>query len=214
MKIKQIFFIILICIGFLACNSDEKQAVETISMEELLGDSEFESEENDTLTSSIDSRTAETSNLLNLIQVVNPGYDTNALSVAHPMDRYGFSSKSKIKFVGKTDVPYGKTNMVTPKAEFYVYNFPDSIKLNNAFYNWLDCFGSDCDEIKLNQDVEYVKTPPSFTLIYDTVLVDVKYLCEHEKNDWKSFQKSIINTYGKNYRYRIDVNCGGPLKWK
>jgi len=214
MKLERTLFIVFICFGILACNSDEKKDIETITMEELLGDSDSEITENDTLTTSIDSTLLKASNMLNLIQSIYSDYDTSSLNASHPMDRFGFSSKSKIEFIGKTDVPYGKNNTVTPKAEFYVYNFSDSIKLNNAFYNWLDCFGSDCDEVKLNHDIESVKTPPSFTLVYDTVLVDVKYLCEHEKNDWKSFQKSIIDTYGKNYRYRIDVNCGGPLKWK
>ena len=86
--------------------------------------------------------------------------------------------------------------------------------MNNAFYNWLDCFGSDCNPVNLNQDIESVKTPPSLTLVYDTTLISVKYLCEHDKNDWKSFQDSIVKQYGKDYRYRIDVGCGGPLIWK
>lgn len=215
MKLKISFIILTFTLIFGACSSDKKEDVETISLEELIGDSEESAlvENEDTLNAEVvDS--LKLTDLSLLINELSSTYDTLELTDGHPMDRYGYNSSTKVKFVSQTDVPYGKSNMVTPKAEFYIYNFSDSIKLNNAFYNWLDCFGSDCDEVKLNEDIEAVKTPPSFTLVYDTTLIDVKYLCEHDKNDWDSFQKSILKTYGKNYRYRIDVKCGGPLKWK
>ena len=117
-------------------------------------------------------------------------------------------------FVGKEDVPYGKTNMVTPKASLFYYTFKDTTATKNAFYNWLDCFGSDCDVIKLGEDVDAIKTPPMYTLVYDTTIVIVEYLCEHEKNDWGTFQDSLLNKFGKDYRYAINIDCGGPLKWK
>jgi hypothetical protein len=45
-------------------------------------------------------------------------------------------------------------------------------------------------------------------------MVTLEYSCEHVQNDWKTFKDEIIKIYGKNYRYKIDVECGGPLKWK
>lgn len=195
-----------------ACESKEPENVEVISMEELMGDAD--SAEIDSTIENIDTLPVYNTVLGHLVATLNENYDTVSLNENHVFDRYGFNSTEKVKFVGKETVPYGKSTMVTPKAEFYLYNFSDSIKLNNAFYNWLDCFGSDCNEVKLNQDLEAVKTPPSFTLVYDTTMISVKYLCEHEQNDWKSFQDSILKQYGDNYRYRIDVECGGPLKWK
>jgi hypothetical protein len=104
--------------------------------------------------------------------------------------------------------------MVTPIASVYYYTFSDSVKTKSAFYNWLDCFGKDCNEVKLNQDVESVKSTPMFTLVYDTTIVAVEYLCEHEKNNWKAFEDSLTARFGSNYKYRIEVGCGGPLRWK
>ena len=106
--------------------------------------------------------------------------------------------------------------MVTPTANFFYYSFADSNKTLNAFYNYLDVMASDGEggPVKLNEDVKSIKMPPMFMLVYDTIIVSTQYMCEHAENDWKSFQDSVLNTYGKNYKYQIDVACGGPLKWK
>jgi hypothetical protein len=207
-------FILLLTLGLflLACNSKEIENFEVISMDELMGD--VDSKNLDSTNFTVDSIPIESANLTNLISALSHEYDTTLLNGNHAFDRYGYNSSEKVKFIGMQNVAYRKSNMVTPKADFYLYNFSDSIKLNNAFYNWLDCFGSDCNEVKLNKNIKYVKSTPSFTLIYDTTLISVEYLCEHNENDWKSFQNSIIKQYGENYRYRIDVDCGGPLKWK
>tara|TARA_B100000809_G_C15053632_1_gene499860 strand:+ start:61 stop:645 length:585 start_codon:yes stop_codon:yes gene_type:complete len=193
----------------LACNSKEPENIEVISMEELMGDGAAKSFDSTHVT--IDSITVESSNLTNLISDLINDYDTVSSNKNHAFDRYGFNTYKKVKFIGKQNASNGKTNRVKPKADFYIYNFSDSVKLNNAFYNWLDCFGDDCNEVKLNQNIENVKSTPSFTLVYDTTLISIEYLCE---NDWKSFQNCIIKQYGENYRYLINVECGGPLKWK
>lgn len=197
----------------LSCNSEKQQEVETITMEDLMGEVEETAEE------SVGKEIEDTlpkwsSHLEELVYALSPQYDTASNTEKHIFDRFGFNTSSKLKFISKNEVPYGKSTMVTPKAEMFVYHFSDSIKLNNAFYNWLDCFGSDCQAVRLNEDLDAIKTPPSFTLVYDTTLVTVEYPCEHEKNDWGAFKDSIIKMYGRDYRYRIDVSCGGPLRWK
>ncbi|MBK6527761.1 MAG: hypothetical protein IPG07_20770 [Crocinitomicaceae bacterium] len=111
-------------------------------------------------------------------------------------------------------VQSGNSALVTPVASVYYYTFSDSVKTKSAFYNWLDCYGKDCNEVKLNQDVELFKSEPMLTLIYDTTIVAVEYLCEHEKNNWKSFEDSLTARFGSDYKYRIEVGCGGPLRWK
>ena len=211
-NIFKIIPVIIVGLTLFSCESGEPENVEIVSMDDLMGDSDIDTI--DSLVIDLDSSTIKGSILSNLVSSLDVDYDTTALNENHVFDRYGFNSFEKVEFVGRETVPYGKSNMVKPKAEFYLYNFSDSIKLNNAFYNWLDCFGSDCNPVNLNQDIESVKTPPSLTLVYDTTLISVKYLCEHEKNDWQSFQDSIVKQYGNDYRYRIDVGCGGPLIWK
>ncbi len=214
-RFKLFYLLIVMTCMTWSCSNTDTQNVETISMEELMG--EVDGDLDTTLNKDsipLDSLIFNDDREGRLIGALQLQYDTTSLEDTHPMDRYGFSSKQKIKFVGKETVPYGKTNMVTPKADFFIYNFRDSIVLNSAFYNWLDCFSNDCVEVKINQNIDAIKTPPSLTLVYDTTLIDIRYMCEHSANDWSGFEDSIISKYGKDYRYRIEVNCGGPLTWK
>lgn len=203
----------LLAIFIISCGGD-KEKEESIDFDDFAGSTGVE--ENDTATSDA---VIEADNLFSVMKLVNKmssDYDTSKMNESHPIDRFNFSSNRKIRFTGKEDVPYGKSSMVTPKADFFYYSFVDSNKTINAFYNYLDIMADEGEggPVKLNEDVKAIKSPPMFMLVYDTVIVSAKYLCEHEKNDWDSFQDSIINVYGKDYKYQIDIDCGGPLKWK
>ena len=143
-------------------------------------------------------------------------YDTASLASAHAMDRYSYSTVKKIKFKANYEVDYGKKQKVIPTAAFYYYSFSDSTKTNNAFYNYLDVIAENGESgpVKLNQDMDAIKSPPLFMVVYDTVIISTQYKCEHAENDWGKFQDSLLSAYGKSYRYLINVECGGPLKWK
>ena len=198
------------CLLFVVACSEEQQP-EVISLEDLTGETGPEEVTNDSVT--IESSFGSTV-VGQFVQGQMAQYDTASMHAPHPMDRFGYSTFHKFDFIAKTQVADSKEGMVTPVASFYYYSFPDTTSAKNAFYNWLDCFGENCDAVQLNRDMEEIKTTPMFTFIYDTCIVAVEYACEHKKNDWKSFQDSIIERFGKNYNYRIEVACNGPLKWK
>lgn len=143
-------------------------------------------------------------------------YDTAALVDRHLLDRFGYSTNRRIQFVGKENVPYGKNGKATPKADIFYYCFSDSVKTNNAFYNYLDGMAEEGEggPVKLMQDVDAIKMPPMQMFVYDTVIVSAHYTCEAVSNDWKPFKDSLISKFGSNYRYRFDVKCGGPLVWQ
>jgi hypothetical protein len=205
----------LLTVFIWSCQGEKVQESEIISLDDLISDKNIIEDTLVDFEFRGDKGEPEFSSITDQVTYALKGdYDTVALLKPHPFDRYGYTNASKVQYIGKNKIAYGKTNMLKPKAELFVYNFSDSTTLNNAFYNWLDCYGSDCNEVKLKQNIDKIKTPPEFTLVYDTVLVSVKYMCEHKKNDWKSFQDSVISKFGKDYRYRIDVECGGPLVWK
>lgn len=201
------FFAILFLIG---CNADKNNA-EVISMEDFAGETgEIVQEVVDTTIK--DSVAIE--GILNIfINNQLEGFDTLLHTKNHPIDRFSFNQKVKVEFKSKTEVEYGKDKMVTPRADFFYYSFADSTKTKNAFYNWLDCFGGECDKVKLNEDFKSLKMPPAFAVVYDTIIVVANYRCEDAKFNWKPFEKSIIGEFGKNYRHKFSVGCGGPLTW-
>ena len=200
-------------IGFFvltACNGSGKKN-ESISFEDLAG-STGELVEDSTKVISTDTLFLETPFDF-FVHNIQTEYDTSVHSEFHPIDRFTYNQRKKILFKSKIDVKYGETD-VTPRAEFFYYSFSDTTKTKNAFYNWLDCFGSDCQIITLKEDEKSLKSPPMFTLIYDTMIVVMNYRCEDQKFNWKPIQDSVKTCFGRNYNYQIDVGCGGPLKWK
>jgi hypothetical protein len=96
----------------------------------------------------------------------------------------------------------------------YYYTFSDTLKTKNAFYNWLDCFGKDCQLLKLNEEIKTLETNPVFSLIYDTTIVVIDYRCEDAKFNWKPFEDSIVSRFGPEYNHKLKVGCGGPVTWK
>ncbi len=203
-------YIFLLGITSLAmgCSSNETSVKETVSIEELMGEvKESDVTDEKEIVEIIPALVSDGTSLSNLIVSISPKYDTISLSILHKMDRYGYNSFKKIRFSTKLDDD-------NSYADVYQYNFSDSLKLNNAFYNWLDCFGDKCSEIKIGEDIEKTKNSPSFTLVYDTILVSIKYNLDGKKINFKSFQDSILVQFGSQYRYAIQTDVRGNLNWK
>lgn len=194
-----------------SCGSDTEKG-EVISMEDFAGETgQLTSDSTDLLNQDT---TAAQGVLGEFIVGQLMGFDTASQALIHPIDRFSYSQKMKLEFKSKVEVQYGKDKMVTPRADFYYYSFSDSTKTKNAFYNWLDCFSGECEQVKLNEDFESLKMPPAFAIVYDTVIIAANYRCEDAKFNWTPFQDSIISKFGSNYKYQFTVGCGGPLNWK
>jgi len=199
---KYIPFLVIIVV-FVACSSNEESTKNTVSIEDLMREVVEDTKEVAFDKSHIVSDSLALSNVVVSLESL---YDTLRLTEIHKLDRYGYNSFLKIRFSQKL-------NETLSYFDVYQYNFSDSLKLNNAFYNWLDCFGDKCAEIKINKDVKMISTTPSFTLVYDTILVFVKYDVEFETEHIKSFQDSILSKFGSQMRYEIQTDKKGNLKW-
>lgn len=195
-----------------SCSGEQEQA-DSMDFDDFAGETGVQ-EDNDTIVETV--VVEDLSEMGQLIRNMEADYDTVYCTTSHPIDRFSFSTSRKVSFSGKEQVPYGKSNMVTPVADFFYYSFTDSNKTINAFYNYLDRLADDGEggPVKLNEDVKFIKTPPLFMVVYDTIIVSAKYKCEHEAHNWRAFQDSVLKVYGKDYKYQIDVDCGGPLVWK
>jgi hypothetical protein len=196
----------------MACGADEID--NSVEFDEFAGQTGQEIEAVD--SNLVDTNSGEDPQLERFTDGLALDYDTASLISAHAMDRYSYSTVKKIKFKANYEVNYGKTQKVVPSAAFYYYSFPDSAKTNNAFYNYLVVIGENGESgpVKLNQDMDAIKSPPMFMVVYDTVIISAQYKCEHAENDWNKFQDSLLNAYGKTYRYLINIECGGPLTWQ
>lgn len=104
-------------------------------------------------------------------------------------DRFG--AKKTEKWYYKTE----KDSLV-----FMHWDFKDSIKAQNTFYNWLDCFGPSCKSIMIGQEVKFSKRCLTFLLqnnhlfsIESTVKQDVeRYLNLFDNLKWNKTWKYIM----------------------
>ncbi len=209
---KYLNLIILGLILTLVSCATESEKGDVISMEDFAGETGLI--ENGSKDSTNSDSTLVGGVLSDFISSQLGGFDTVSQTIIHPIDRFSYNQKMKLEFKSKVDVPYGKNQTVTPHADFYYYSFSDSTKTKNAFYNWLDCFTPECEQVKLNESFESLKMPPAFAIVYDTVIIAANYRCEDAKFNWKPFQDSIVLKFGDDFRYQFSVGCGGPLNWK
>jgi len=203
---KYILFLVITFV-LIACSSNESIIEEAVSIEDLMGEVENEVENSEEEIVGKQHAISVGTSLSNVVVSLESLYDTLSLTETHKLDRYGYNSFEKIRFSQKL-------NETVSYVDVYQYNFSDSLKLNNAFYNWLDCFGDKCAEIKINKDIKMISTVPSFTLVYDTILVSVKYDVEFDKANINLFQDSVLSEFGNQVRYKIETDKKGNLKWK
>ena len=199
----NIFFILVLIAN--ACQSNKKnEIIEIVSMDDLMGDSK-DYKKDSTITDTIQNLT-HNSKVSHLIFDLAQSFDSTTHNQPHPFDRYGFNSKEKITFIAKN-------NPKPAKIEFYTYNFSDSIKLNNAFYNWLDCFDDNCIVVKVKEDIQGLNSTPCNIFIYDTSFVYVKFIENITTKSQKTILSKINQQYGTKYRYNIEINKKGKLSW-
>jgi hypothetical protein len=204
--------ILIVTVIFGSC-SGEPVIQDPIDFDQFAGDTGIEKQDSD------NEDTARTLNLSTfsgkLKNALKADYSSDTCLTVHVMDRYSSSSSEKFVLRKNQMVDYGG-NKVTPVAELFYYTFSDSNKTNNAFYNFLDDLSAngESEQVQLNQEIEHLKTPPLFMMVYDTVIVAAHLACEHKANDWRSLRDSMLSIYGENHKYFIEVQCGGPLRWK
>jgi hypothetical protein len=94
---------------------------------------------------------------------------------------------------------------------WYHLTFEDSIKTNNALYNWLDCFNQNCTSIKLYEHKKLQKD--NFLLfVSDTSLT---YICSNtliSKSDWLRYYK--IHSGIENWKLILHQKKNSKVEWQ
>lgn len=91
-----------------------------------------------------------------------------------------------------------------------VWNYADSIKTANAFYNWLDCFGNDCRSIRLLEKAKFQKHH-MLTMANDTMIVYISSATPIDKKKWVNY---FISEKGiHEWDYVIDQKKGRVSEW-
>ena len=143
--VNNSFFILFILIFFTSsCNDNKKEVIEFESIQP-----KSSSKENNT------SKPSSTYSWDTSLMTYFTNYSKKSLidsikriSLIQIPDRISLESTDKFRLYFNND-----------STDFYQWKYTDSLSTKNALYNWLDCFGDNCNSIKLNEKKQFQKSP-------------------------------------------------------
>lgn len=113
-------------------------------------------------------------------------------------DRFGIDTSYHFELITATDsLTYHK----------WVYN--DSLKTVNAFYNWIDCFGSNCRSFFVGAE-QNMQRESMLLAVNDTCMIYV-FGAKVDHDQWLKFFEE--NGYKRDWYYFVEQRTSGRAKW-
>ena len=114
-------------------------------------------------------------------------------------DRFGAKSVTKFYWKEKID-----------SINFIDWEFTDSLKTENAFYNWIDCFGENCRSIKIGDKVKIQKRE-LLVLVNEKHLIVIDSDKKIDYLNWISVLKTQL--FGENWKFIVFQPKKGKAVW-
>ena len=114
-------------------------------------------------------------------------------------DRFGAKSITKFYWKEKID-----------SINFINWEFTDSLKTENAFYNWIDCFGENCRSIKIGDKVKIQKRG-LLVLVNEKHIIVIDSDKKIDYLKWVSLLKNQL--FGENWKYIVFQPKKGKAVW-
>ena len=201
MSFKQLSFFVLFLFLF-SCSNKKKD--ETIDLSEITTSSEryqegkLESKKDKkkkvSFTDTLDVHFKGILDSLNINDSV-----VRKLDIVSFPDRFGAKSVTKFYWKEKID-----------SINFIDWEFTDSLKTENAFYNWIDCFGENCRSIKIGDKVKIQKRG-LLVLVNEKHLIVIDSDKKIDYLKWVSLLKNQL--FGENWKYVVFQPKKGKAVW-
>ncbi len=199
---KWSLFYLLAGVLLVSCSAEPPK--ETVRLDEIIKRSDtYREGQSDTSVvrevQDYDRLSASLKNLLDSLQV-KPG-DLRLLDTLLFADRFGADTTVKLRWTGQSG-----------ESSLYYWEFADSNKVKNAFFNWLDCFGPDCTSHRLYENSRLDKR---FTAIW--VGSQSMYLFQTQDNS--RFSADAIEQCLKSlspdelWLYRVRQPARSTMRW-
>lgn len=202
MKISSIKYFALFLVLLLgsACAGKEEN-VEIVSSENVLPQAQKDyNYEEDTLST----EETEWNSMQSLLLKKFPGIDfpeNNSLKERKMLfmpDRLGYTDKKEVYFA-KDSVSF----------HFLEWTFEDSLKTVNAFYNWLDCFGHQCQSVRVNETINGSKE--AFVIWVSNK--SISYLASEKSVKRNTWQEVIFQKNEPTWNYILHQAPRGRIAW-
>lgn len=95
-------------------------------------------------------------------------------------------------------------------VNFTQYNFKDSVKTQNVFLNWTNCFGLKCNTIRIGETKNLQKNG-FLMLVNDTCIVYISSNSTEEKKKWMNYFTTPKDIH---WRYVLNQSKQGKVKWQ
>jgi hypothetical protein len=112
-------------------------------------------------------------------------------------DRFGTDTSYHYEIIIKTDT-----------LNYHKWIYSDSVKTVNAFYNWIDCFGSNCRSFFIGAE-ENMQPEAMLLTVNDTCMIYLTGDVDHKK--WLEFFEE--NGYKKEWYYFVEQRKSGRARW-
>jgi hypothetical protein len=114
-------------------------------------------------------------------------------------DRFGAKKSEKWYYLSEMD-----------SLVFMHWEFKDSIKAQNSFYNWLDCFGKNCRSIMIGEEVNFMKRSLVFMLQTNHLFV-IESSTKQNIESYINFFDAM--NWAKNWKYLMNQDPRKKAKW-
>ena len=193
--IYKIVILITIIISLFGCKP-EKQ--EVINLSDIIPESENYKE---------GQNKGDSSNAADTLLWVKDQFTRNGIAVdsveSHKEnyfpDRFGPSSVEKYKLISKTDT-----------VLYLKWNYADSMKTMNAFFNWIDCFGKNCRSMFVGEESNFQRNSMQI-LVNDTSLIFIEAVNSIDFKKWSEYHEAI--GYALDWNYIIEQRKRGRAQW-
>lgn len=198
-QFKKVILLIIIAFSWISCSEDTEY--EIVDSEDILPQSQGVYEyDNDSLDQVEIALNQTEEVLVQLYPEVsfdeeNPLRDREMLFIPN---RLGYKNKEETFFT-KDSIPY----------HFIAWEFEDSLKTVNAFYNWLDCFGHDCRSLRIEDEVNASKE--AFVIwVSDS---KITYIASNKYVKRKAWESVFFNDLNNEWNFIIQQGPRGKMKW-
>lgn len=187
------YCILFVVISLISCN-EEKQ--EIIDLSEIMPGSEWENEDQAVQLDTLDALVS-----------IKDRFEDHGISVlslsidesSYFPDRFGPETTEKYILITQSDT-----------LRYLKWNYSDSMKVMNSFFNWINCYGDDCKSIFIGEERNFQKDPMQL-YVTDTSLIFITARHDLDFNAWLNYENSL--GHSSEWNYLIEQRRRARAKW-
>jgi len=189
--------VIALFTGLISCENKDK--VDEFDSEKFIPQSKRDYDFND-IEDTLSMKSGELSieSFREVVELITDGAEWREVKKSIYLHRFGANHEITIETVTDADTSY-----------WFLTSYRDTLFTQNAFYNWLDCFGENCTSLKIKDELIFKKSSGQVWWT-DTLIV---YYESRGENISKKQRESISAYFEESLKIHFYWNKNQKLKW-